>query len=95
MKRIFLFFFTALSMLVLTTACCKSDDGFNPDDQKKDETQFDGNRKIVVPFFTYGATTYLQQSLDKIYEVTPKSQHLETYTGGDVQAWLRKINISR
>ena len=192
MKRIFLFLFVALSMIVSATACSKSDDGFNPDDQKKDETQFNGNRKIlvayfsgtgntqrlaqqivdatgadvfrieaaepyatnpyddsdriqnesynnlrpkvktlpdnvesydvifvgspiwwhnpamvvctilesynlegkiVVPFFTYGATTYLQQSLDKIYEVTPKSQHLETYTGGDVQTWLRKINI--
>ncbi len=67
MKRIFLFLFAALSMIVLTTACSKSDDGFNPDDQKKDETQFDGNRKILVPFFTYGVTTYLQQSLDKIY----------------------------
>lgn len=67
MKRIFLFLFAALSMNVLTTACSKSDDGFNPDDQKKDETQFDGNRKILVPFFTNGVTTYLQQSLDKIY----------------------------
>lgn len=35
MKRIFLFLFAALSMIVLTTACSKSDDGFNPDDQKK------------------------------------------------------------
>ena len=67
MKRIFLFLFAALSMIVLTTACSKRDDGFNPDDQKKNETQFDGNRKILVPFFTYGVTTYLQQSLDKIY----------------------------
>lgn len=67
MKRIFLFLFAALSMIVLATACSKSDDGFNPNDQKKDETQFDGNRKILVPFFTYGVTTYLQQSLDKIY----------------------------
>lgn len=67
MKRIFLFLFAALSMIVLITACSKSDDGFNPNDQKKDETQFDGNRKILVPFFTYGVTTYLQQSLDKIY----------------------------
>lgn len=49
--------------------------------------------KIVVPFFTYGATTYLQQSIDKIYEVTPKSRHLNTYTGGSVENWLRDINI--
>lgn len=49
--------------------------------------------KIIVPFFTYGATTYLQQSVDKIYEVTPGSIHLPTYTGGGVEAWLRNINI--
>ena len=49
--------------------------------------------KIIVPFFTYGATTYLQQSLDKIYEVTPQSLHLNTYTGGSVENWLRNIHI--
>lgn len=51
------------------------------------------NGKIVIPFFTYGATTYLQQSIDKIYEVTPRSIHLETYTGGGVDSWLRNIHI--
>lgn len=54
---------------------------------------YDLSDKIVVPFFTYGATTYLQQSIDKIYEVTPKSRHLNTYTGGSVENWLRDINI--
>lgn len=49
--------------------------------------------KIVVPFFTYGTTTYLRQSINKINEVTPQSVHLVTYTGGGVEAWLRKINI--
>lgn len=49
--------------------------------------------KIIVPFFTYGATTYLQQSVDKIYEVTPESIHLPTYTGGSVDTWLRNIRI--
>lgn len=49
--------------------------------------------KIIVPFFTYGATTYLQQSVDKIYEVTPESIHLPTYTGGSVDTWLRNIHI--
>ncbi|BDF53451.1 hypothetical protein CE91St24_31620 [Odoribacteraceae bacterium] len=49
--------------------------------------------KIIVPFFTYGATTYLQQSLDKIYEVTPQSVHLRTYTGGSVENWLQNIHI--
>lgn len=51
------------------------------------------DNKIVVPFFTYGATTYLQQSVNKIYEVTPNSTHLQTYTSGSVEAWLKSINI--
>lgn len=51
-------------------------------------------KKIIAPFFTYGAaTTYLQQSVGKIYEVTPESVHLPTYTGGNVETWLRNINI--
>ena len=54
---------------------------------------YDLKDKIIVPFFTYGATTYLQQSVDKIYEVTPEAIHLPTYTGGGVEAWLRNINI--
>ena len=51
--------------------------------------------KIIVPFFTYGATTYLQQSVDKIYEVTPESIHLPTYIGGSVDTWLRNIHIMK
>jgi len=191
MKRAFFYFLTALSVMILATACSKDDD-FNPDNQNSDEIQYDGNRKIlvayfsatgntqrlaeqiiaateaddfrieaaepyaanpyddsdriqnesynnlrpgiatlpenvedydvifvgspiwwhnpamvvctflesydlagkiIVPFFTYGATTYLQQSLDKIYEVTPQSLHLNTYTGGSIENWLRNIHI--
>ena len=36
---------------------------------------------------------YLQQSIDKIHEVTPASVHLRTYTGGGVESWLRDIHI--
>lgn len=54
---------------------------------------YDLSDKVVVPFFTYGATTYLQQSIEKIYEVTPQSVHLDTYTGGGVENWLRSIRI--
>lgn len=193
MKRALLYFLTALSVITLTTACSNDDDEFNPDNQNSDEIQYDGNRKIlvayfsatgntqrlaeqiiaatgadafrieaaepyaanpyddsdriqnesynnlrpgvatlpdnvedydvifigspiwwhnpamvvctflenydlsgkiVVPFFTYGATTYLQQSIDKIYEVTPQSTHLDTYPGnGGVESWLRNIHI--
>lgn len=32
--------------------------------------------KVVIPFFTYGATTYLNESMQKIYKVTASSRHL-------------------
>lgn len=32
--------------------------------------------KTIVPFFTYGATTYLNESMHKIYKVTPNSRHI-------------------
>ena len=37
---------------------------------------FDLSNKTIVPFFTYGATTYLNESMHKIYKVTPKSRHV-------------------
>ena len=32
--------------------------------------------KLVIPFFTYGATTYLNESMQKIYKLTPYSKHI-------------------
>lgn len=32
--------------------------------------------KVIIPFFTYGATTYLNESMQKIYKVTPESIHI-------------------
>lgn len=37
---------------------------------------FDLTGKTIVPFFTYGATTYLNESMHKIYKVTPNSRHI-------------------
>lgn len=37
---------------------------------------FDMSGKTVIPFFTYGATTYLNESMHKIYKVTPASKHI-------------------
>ena len=54
---------------------------------------YDLSGKIIVPFFTYGSTEYLQQSIDKIHEVTPASPHLRTYSGGSVEEWLREIHV--
>ena len=37
---------------------------------------FDLKDKTIIPFFTYGATTYLNESMHKIYKVTPNSRHI-------------------
>ena len=65
MKRVCIYLFLALSAMAVCTFL---------------ESR-DLKGKIIVPFFTYGATTCLQQSVDKIYQVTPQSVHLRTYPG--------------
>ncbi len=37
---------------------------------------YDLKDKVIIPFFTYGATTYLNESMQKIYKVTPDSRHI-------------------
>ena len=37
---------------------------------------YDLKGKTIIPFFTYGATTYLNESMQKIYKVTPNSTHI-------------------
>lgn len=37
---------------------------------------YDLSRQVIVPFFTYGATTYLNESMQKIYRCTPNSVHV-------------------
>ena len=37
---------------------------------------YDWEGKTVVPFFTYGATTYLNESMQKIYRLTPGAKHI-------------------
>lgn len=37
---------------------------------------YDLEDKVIIPFFTYGATTYLNESMQKIYKVTPDSKHI-------------------
>ena len=57
MKRIFFFTLLAMSMMLQVTACSKSDDNFNPDEPKKDETQIDGNHKNLVVYFSATGNT--------------------------------------
>ena len=37
---------------------------------------YDLSGKTIIPFFTYGATTYLNESMQKIYKVTLNSVHV-------------------
>ena len=37
---------------------------------------YDLSGKTIIPFFTYGATTYLNESMQKIYKLTPNSKHI-------------------
>ena len=37
---------------------------------------YDLSGKTIIPFFTYGATTYLNESMQKIYKVPPNSVHV-------------------
>lgn len=39
---------------------------------------YDLGNKVIIPFITYGATTYLNESMQKIYKVTPESIHIPT-----------------
>lgn len=56
---------------------------------------YDLSGKTIIPFFTYAATTYFQQAVNKILEVTPNSTHLTAFgsTGSihNVESWLKEI----
>ena len=66
MKRIFFFILVAMSMMLQVTACNKSDDNFNSEDQKKDETPIDGNHKnLVVYFSAQGHTQAVAEEIAK------------------------------
>ena len=47
---------------------------------------YDLKDKVVIPFFTYGATTYLNESMQKIYKVTPGSKHIPETLPEDLDA---------
>ena len=46
---------------------------------------YDLKGKVVIPFFTYGATTYLNESMQNIYHVTPDSEHLPATLPEDLE----------
>ncbi len=47
---------------------------------------YDLKGKVIIPFFTYGATTYLNESMQKIYKVTPDSKHIPETLPEDLDA---------
>ncbi len=64
-----------------------------------ESTEYDFSDKIIVPFCTY-ASTYREETLAKIVELTPDSKHLQGFgtTGrntGGVENWLRTIHIKQ
>lgn len=62
-----------------------------------ESAEYDFSDKIIVPFCTY-ASTYREETLAKIVELTPRSVHLQGFgtvsrnTNG-VESWLRTINV--
>lgn len=45
---------------------------------------YDLTGKVIIPFFTYGSTSYLNESMQKIYKVTPHSRHIPTTLPTDI-----------
>lgn len=47
---------------------------------------YDLSNHVIIPFFTYGATTYLNESMQKIYKCTPNSVHIPATLPEDLDA---------
>lgn len=58
---------------------------------------YDFKGKTIIPFCTYGATTWMPQTIDKIKELTPESTHLKEFgssgSTANVESWLKEIGI--
>lgn len=58
---------------------------------------YDFSGKTIIPFCTYGATTWMPQTIDKIKELTPESTHLQEFgssgSTANVESWLKEIGI--
>lgn len=47
---------------------------------------YDLSNHVIIPFFTYEATTYLNESMQKIYKCTPNSVHIPETLPEDLDA---------
>lgn len=45
---------------------------------------YDLSGKVVIPFVTYGATTYLNETMQKLYKCTPNSIHIPASLPEDI-----------
>lgn len=48
--------------------------------------KYDLGNHVIIPFFTYGAATYLNESMQKIYKCTPNSVHIPEKLPEDLDA---------
>lgn len=48
--------------------------------------KYDLKGKVIIPFFTYGAISYLNESMQKIYKLTPNSVHIPATLPEDLDA---------
>lgn len=46
---------------------------------------YDLSGKVVIPFVTYGATTYLNDTMQKLYKCTPDSRHIPAILPEDLE----------
>lgn len=47
---------------------------------------YDLSKAVIIPFITYGATTYLNESMQKLYRCTPRSVHVPATLPEDLDA---------
>ena len=45
---------------------------------------YDLGDKVIIPFVTYGATTYLNETIQKLYRCTPDSKHIPATLPEDI-----------
>lgn len=58
---------------------------------------YDFKGKTIITFCSYGATTWMPQTIDKIKELTPESRHLKEFGSSgntsNIEPWLKEIGI--
>lgn len=100
MKNLILILFM---MLIICPLSAYSDNNENIWEDKEQTPPEVTDRKILIAYFSWGGTTqqvaatYRDETLAKIIELTPDSEHLKgfgtTNRNADVTPWLKEIGI--